>query len=66
MDENWDLIGHRWAVNLLQNHLSQDHLRHAYLFTGPDGIGRRTLALRFAQAINHPQQVYDPADNILI
>ncbi|MEK6220922.1 MAG: hypothetical protein N2D54_01580, partial [Chloroflexota bacterium] len=26
--------------------------RHAYLFTGPKGIGRRTLALRFAQAIN--------------
>jgi DNA polymerase-3 subunit delta' len=49
---NWDLIGHEWAVDLLRQHLAQDRLRHAYLFTGPEGVGRRTLALRLAQAIN--------------
>ena len=62
MTENWDILGHEWAVDLLQKHLSQNHLRHAYLFTGPDGIGRRTLALRFAQAINHPDRIYHPED----
>ncbi len=50
MNENWDLIGHEWAVTLLRRHLATDNLRHAYLFTGPQGIGRRTLALRLAQA----------------
>ncbi len=47
----WDLIGHEWAVRLLQGHIRQNRVRQAYLFTGPAGIGRRTLALRFAQAL---------------
>jgi DNA polymerase-3 subunit delta' len=52
---NWDLYGHEWAVNLLREHVVKGALRHAYLFTGPQGVGRRTLALRLAQAINCPQ-----------
>ena len=48
----WDFIGQEWAVELLQKHIARSATRQAYLFTGPDGIGRRTLALRFAQALN--------------
>jgi DNA polymerase-3 subunit delta' len=51
----WDIVGHEWAVRLLQEHILHRSVRHAYLFCGPPGIGRRTLALRFAQAINCPQ-----------
>ena len=51
----WNIIGHQWAVELLQNHIKTDAIRHAYLFTGPKSTGRRTLALRFAQALNCPQ-----------
>ena len=47
----WDLIGHGWAEDLLRNHIANDHVRHAYLFTGPPAVGKRTLALRFAQAL---------------
>ena len=54
---NWDILGHEWAVQLLESRLENDRLRHAYLFTGPQGVGRRTLALRFTQAINCPQPV---------
>jgi DNA polymerase-3 subunit delta' len=52
MSTNWDLLGHEWAVELLQGQLAQSRLRHAYLFTGPNGIGRRSLALRLSQALN--------------
>ena len=37
---------------MLQCHLQAGRLRHAYLFIGPGGVGKRTLALRFAQALN--------------
>ncbi len=47
----WDVIGHTWAVELLQRDLAHDRPRHAYLITGPDGIGKRTLAAEFARAL---------------
>lgn len=52
---DWNLIGHEWAVHLLSRHILNDSPRHAYLFTGAVGVGRRTFALRFAQALNCPQ-----------
>ena len=54
---NWGILGHEWAVEMLKQHLSRDSVRHAYLFTGPPGLGRRTLALRFAQTLNCPNPV---------
>lgn len=52
MNKNWNLIGHEWAVDMLKKHVVLGTMRHAYLFAGPPGLGRRTLALRFAQALN--------------
>jgi len=52
---NWNLLGHEWAVDLLRAQIQRGTLSHAYLFTGPSGVGRRTLALRFAQALLCPQ-----------
>jgi len=48
----WHIHGHDWAVNLLRTHAAGDKLRHAYLFVGPQSVGKRTLALHFAQALN--------------
>jgi DNA polymerase-3 subunit delta' len=50
--DNWGLLGQEWAVEMLRQHLIHDSARQAYLFCGPPGVGRRTLALRFAQALN--------------
>jgi DNA polymerase-3 subunit delta' len=52
MNNNWNLVGHEWAVDMLKKHVIHGTMRHAYLFTGPPGVGRRSLALRFAQALN--------------
>lgn len=52
MTDNWNLLGHEWAVDMLRNHVARGEVRHAYLFSGPPGLGRRTLALRLAQALN--------------
>ena len=49
---NWNLIGHAWAVDLLRRHVANGEARHAYLFSGPPGLGRRTLAMHLAQALN--------------
>lgn len=49
---NWGMIGHQWAINLLKVQVANNASRHAYLFTGPKGVGKRTMAIRFAQAIN--------------
>ena len=56
---NWNMIGHDWAVKLLQQHVSQGIQRQAYLITGPESVGRRTLAIRFAQAVNCIQSTGD-------
>lgn len=49
---SWNLIGHAWAEKILRQHLKNGDVHHAYLFTGAPGVGRRSLALEFAKAIN--------------
>jgi DNA polymerase III subunit delta' len=46
------IVGHDWAVRLLHLAIGKDRVGHAYLITGPDQIGKMTLARTFAQALN--------------
>ena len=59
---SWNLIGHEWAVRLLKQHIADQRVRHAYLFIGPESIGKRTLARRFAQALSCERA--DPPDEL--
>ena len=47
-----DLIGHERPKAILRAAMLHDRVAHAYLFYGEDGIGKRLMAIRFAQAIN--------------
>ena len=53
----WDFVGNEWAVQMLQNQVVQGSTRHAYILAGAQGTGKRTLALRFIQALNCPAAV---------
>ncbi|MBI3621473.1 MAG: DNA polymerase III subunit delta' [Nitrospirae bacterium] len=46
------IIGHERAQQVLMAAVRTQRLAHAYLFTGPDGIGKRLVATRWAMAIN--------------
>lgn len=47
-----DIIGQDRAVAILQRALKTGRVAHAYLFTGPEGVGKRMTALALAQALN--------------
>jgi DNA polymerase-3 subunit delta' len=46
---NPTLLGHRAAEATLLEAMRANRLHHAWLITGPDGIGKATLAYRFAR-----------------
>ena len=48
----WQLVGQDRAVTLLQRNLERGAVAHAYLLVGPPHVGKMTLALELAQALN--------------
>jgi DNA polymerase III subunit delta' len=49
-------IGNAKVVERLRTKLREDRFPHALIFAGPDGVGKRTLALMVAKALNCPEQ----------
>ncbi len=47
----WPIIGHQWAIELLTHGIQTHKLSHAYLFCGPNQVGKKTLGRALAQAI---------------
>lgn len=60
MNQNWDIAGHTWVVDYFRRSIRADAVAHAYLLAGPAGIGKATLARRFAQALLCEQDQGDP------
>ncbi len=47
-----DIIGQRLAVDLIKRAIDEKRFAHAYLFIGPEGVGKSLLAKTFAKALN--------------
>jgi DNA polymerase-3 subunit gamma/tau len=51
-----DVVDQRYTVQTLVNAISRGEIAHAYLFSGPRGTGKTSVARIFAKAINCPNQ----------
>lgn len=55
--------GHDRVVERLKTSAKAGRLAHAFLFVGPEGVGKRTFALKLAQALlceKNPEELLDP------
>lgn len=58
-----EVIGQEHIKLTLQNEILNDKIAHAYLFSGPRGIGKTTLARVFAKAINcEKRNTFEPCN----
>lgn len=56
----WEKIkGQNKVVSLLRHAVARNRLPHAYLFLGPEGVGKKLTALTLAQVINCAEQGRD-------
>ena len=51
------LVGQEVVARTLKQAVEQDKISHAYLFSGPRGTGKTSVAKIFAKAMNCPNQV---------
>ncbi|MFG0314284.1 MAG: hypothetical protein ACF8LL_08875, partial [Phycisphaerales bacterium] len=49
-----DVVGHDRAIEILQGAIAADRIHHAWVFQGPQGVGKFTLAAAFAAMILDP------------
>jgi DNA polymerase-3 subunit delta' len=59
------LFGHEAAERTLARMLASGRMPHAWLLAGPQGVGKATLAYRFAAYALSPPELHDPSGSSL-
>ncbi|MEA3485696.1 MAG: DNA polymerase III subunit delta' [Candidatus Aerophobetes bacterium] len=57
------IIGQHQAIKILQEEIVASSISGAYLFAGPDGVGKTLTALTFAKTLNCKKGGIDSCDN---
>ena len=58
------VIGQDHITKILKNSISQNKVSHAYLFSGPRGVGKTTIARILSCVLNKVEKVEDSIDII--
>lgn len=55
-----NILGHNQAIGRLQEYLKEERLVNGYLFCGPEGIGKKAVAMALAKAANCQARAPEP------
>jgi len=57
-----DIIGQDKAITILKEHIKHARLASAYLFSGPQGVGKKMAAKTLSKVLNCQNESLDPCD----
>jgi DNA polymerase-3 subunit delta' len=60
-----NILGHKSPVGILRSMLKTGQIPHSFIFSGPDGIGKRTTAVAFVKAMNCMENEDDFCDSCI-
>lgn len=63
---NWKTFGHNNIKQILEKQLAEKKFGHAYLFSGPEQVGKKTLAFEFAEQILKTNNLFACADFLFL